>query len=253
MAKRTDEADDFRIRPNRPRSGGKSEARAWSTALRTVLRYAGTSRRSKASTNSGSGGFAQAVQPALRRTYHVHSKQDGGPMEGPWTLHCARERGRRGSGPLTYGRGTGDMPLDPAKELERWQSEGDPRMWKLIVSPEFGERLDLDQLTRDLMTRMEKDLGTKLEWVAVTHFNTEHPHVHVALRGIRDDKSALDLPRDYVRHGIRAIAEDLCTGNWDIVTIWMHESERREIQERRFTSLDRVINRANAVEVADSG
>ena len=76
-------------------------------------------------------------------------------------------------------------------------------MWKLIVSPEFGERLDLDRLTRDLMNRMEKDLGTKLEWVAITHFNTEHPHVHVALRGIRDDKSALDLSRDYVRHGIR--------------------------------------------------
>ena len=48
-------------------------------------------------------------------------------------------------------------PAEPAKELERWQSEGDPRLWKLIVSPEFGERLDLDRLTRDLMARMEKD------------------------------------------------------------------------------------------------
>ena len=137
-------------------------------------------------------------------------------------------------------------PAEPAKELERWQSEGDPRLWKLIVSPEFGERLDLDRLTRDLMARMEKDLGTKLEWVAVPHFNTEHPHVHIALRGIREDKSALDLPRDYVRHGIRAIAEDLCTrqlghrNQLDAVA-----SERREIQEHRFTSLDRVINRAN--------
>ena len=106
---------------------------------------------------------------------------------------------------------TRDLPLEPAKELARWQSEGDPRLWKLIVSPEFGERVDLDRLTRDLMARMEKDLGTKLEWVAVTHFNTEHPHVHIALRGIREDKTALDLPRDYVRHGMRAIAEDLCT------------------------------------------
>ena len=137
-------------------------------------------------------------------------------------------------------------PAEPAKELERWQSEGDPRLWKLIVSPEFGERLDLDRLTRDLMARMEKDLGTKLEWVAVPHFNTEHPHVHIALRGIREDKSALDLPRDYVRHGIRAIAEDLCTrqlghrNQLDAVA-----SERREIQEHRFTSLDRAINRAN--------
>jgi type IV secretory pathway VirD2 relaxase len=147
-----------------------------------------------------------------------------------------------------------DEPVLPAKELERWQSEGDPRLWKLIVSPEFGERLDLDRLTRDLMVRMEKELGTRLEWVAVTHFNTGHPHVHIALRGIRDDKSALDLPRDYVRQGIRAIAEDLCTrqlghrNQLDAIA-----SERGEIQEHRFTSLDRAINRANSPEVSDSG
>jgi type IV secretory pathway VirD2 relaxase len=147
-----------------------------------------------------------------------------------------------------------DQPVLPAKELERWQNAGDQRFWKLIVSPEFGERLDLDRLTRDLVARMEKDLGTRLEWVAVTHFNTEHPHVHIALRGVRDDKSALDLPRNYVRHGIRAIAEDLCTrqlghrNQLDAIA-----SERREIQERRFTSLDRAIIRASAVGVANSG
>jgi hypothetical protein len=100
---------------------------------------------------------------------------------------------------------------------------------------------------------MEKDVGTKLEWVAVTHFNTEHPHVHIALRGIREDRSALDLPRDYVRHGVRAIAEDLCTrqlghrNQLDAI-----ESERREIEERRFTSLDRAINGANTVELMES-
>ncbi|MDQ6676148.1 MAG: hypothetical protein M3Z09_02495 [Acidobacteriota bacterium] len=147
-----------------------------------------------------------------------------------------------------------NLAAEPAKVLDQWQSEGDPRMWKLIVSPEFGERVDLDRLTRDLIGRMEKALGTKLEWVAVTHFNTEHPHVHIALRGIRDDKSALELPRDYVRHGIRAIAEDLCTrqlghrNHLDAVA-----SERREIQERRFTSLDRAISRANVFEEAAAG
>jgi type IV secretory pathway VirD2 relaxase len=145
-------------------------------------------------------------------------------------------------------------PVLPAKELERWQSEGDLRLWKLIVSPEFGERLELDRLTRELMARMEKDLGTRLEWVAVKHFNTEHPHVHIALRGIRDDKSALKLPRDYVRHGIRAIAEDLCTrqlghrNHLDAIA-----SERREIQERRFTSLDRAINLVSSVETVVPG
>jgi hypothetical protein len=70
VVKKTDEAPDrdgdFRIRPNRPRSSGKSEARACSTALRTILRYAESSRRSNASTNKGAGGCARrAVQPAM--------------------------------------------------------------------------------------------------------------------------------------------------------------------------------------------
>ncbi len=174
--------------------------------------------------------------------------------DGQWRAH-GRYIARESSGGAVLSRLVDEaldgarQPMEPAGELERWQSEGDPRLWKLIVSPEFGERVDLDRLARDLMARMEKDLGTKLEWVAVTHFNTEHPHVHIALRGVREDKSPLDLPRDYVRHGIRAIAEDLCTrqlghrNQLDAIA-----AERREIQERRFTSLDRMISRSNSVD-----
>ena len=29
---------------------------------------------------------------------------------------------------------------------------------------------------------MERDLGTRLEWVAFDHHNTAYPHVHVAIR-----------------------------------------------------------------------
>ncbi len=255
MATRTDEADEFRIRPNRPHSGGKSEARAWSTALRTVLRYAGTSKRSKANTNAGPGGGRRTFnQRCAVRTMYTANK-----TLGQWRAH-GRYIGREsaGGGVLSQIRNPemegGNRPVNPGKELEQWQNEGDPRLWKLIVSPEFGERVDLDRLTRELMARMEKDLGTRLDWVAVTHFNTEHPHIHVALRGIRDDKSALDLPRDYVRHGIRAIAEDLCTrqlGHRNQLDAMA--SERQEIQERRFTSLDRAINRVNAAELTGSG
>jgi type IV secretory pathway VirD2 relaxase len=129
----------------------------------------------------------------------------------------------------------------PPEVLDRWQKAGDPRLWKMIISPEFGERIDLNRLTRDLMGRMEKDLNTRLEWLAVPHFNTEHPHVHVAMRGIKADGSPLDLNREYIRNGIRSIAEDLCTGQIghrnqvDAMT-----AERREVQECRYTSLDRA-------------
>src|ERR1035438_438641 len=55
------------------------------------------------------------------------------------------------------------------RRLDGWQRAGDERMWKLIVSPEFGEQIDLKRLTRELMGRIERELGgASLEWVAVT-------------------------------------------------------------------------------------
>jgi hypothetical protein len=76
----------------------------------------------------------------------------------------------------------GTPTADIASRLQEWQEAADPRIWKLIISPEFGERLDLQRLTRDVMSRMETDLHTSLEWAVVAHFNTEHPHIHIALR-----------------------------------------------------------------------
>ena len=71
-------------------------------------------------------------------------------------------------------------------------------MFKVILSPEFGERLDLKELTRKLMQRMESDLRLQLEWVAVAHFNTEHPHAHVLLRGVAEGQE-IRLPKKYSR------------------------------------------------------
>lgn len=79
------------------------------------------------------------------------------------------------------------------------------------MSPEFGVRIDLKILTRDLLSRMERDLGALLEWVAVERYNTKHPHVHVALRAMGADGKPFQLGRDYIEKDIRASAEDLCT------------------------------------------
>jgi type IV secretory pathway VirD2 relaxase len=98
---------------------------------------------------------------------------------------------------------------------------------------------------------MERDVGTQLEWVAVIHTNTEHPHVHVALRGIRDNGTPLQLDREYVRNGIRRHAEEYCTNQlgfrseMDVI-----DSERREIAAKRFTSLDRLIAWSSQVDTA---
>jgi type IV secretory pathway VirD2 relaxase len=244
VAKATDGTDEFRLRPHRPPLGGKNEASAWSTALRTVFRYASTSVRRR---NTGQSGKSVArprkqfnQRCAVRITYAKNK------VAGQWRAHgryIARE-----SAALDGAAGFGEVGsgVDPAPVLDRWQKQGDARLWKFIVSPEFGDRVDLQQLARELMRRMETDLGTRLEWVAVNHFNTEHPHTHVALRGLRADGSVLDLPRDYVKSGIRLIAEDLCTRQLGYRTeIDAREAERREIDQSRVTSLDRIINRAN--------
>jgi len=46
-------------------------------------------------------------------------------------------------------------------------------------SSSYARRQSIDptlgRQTRDLASRMEKDLGTLLEWAAVAHYNMEHP------------------------------------------------------------------------------
>jgi type IV secretory pathway VirD2 relaxase len=50
---------------------------------------------------------------------------------------------------------------------------------------------------------MESDLGTKLDWVAIDHYDTAQPHTHLLVRGARDDGKDLVMPRQYISHGIR--------------------------------------------------
>ena len=125
--------------------------------------------------------------------------------------------------------------------LER--QKGDTYQFRLIVAPEDGGRMaDLKPFVRDLMRDMEEDLRTKLDWVAVDHFNTGHPHTHIVIAGHDDRGQDLVMARHYISHGIRHRAQDL-------VTLELgpeQEFERiiklaNEMKAERFTSLDRGI------------
>lgn len=55
---------------------------------------------------------------------------------------------------------------------------------RLMLSPAADEQPDdLRDLTRHVMGELEKEKGMSLHWVAVAHYNTDHPHVHVVLCG----------------------------------------------------------------------
>ncbi|HEX8668902.1 MAG TPA: DUF3363 domain-containing protein [Allosphingosinicella sp.] len=129
--------------------------------------------------------------------------------------------------------------------LER--GEGDRHQFRFIVSPEDGAALEnLRGFTRDLMAKMEEDLRTNLDWVAVDHFDTGHPHTHVLVRGVTEDGKTLNIAGDYIAHGIRGRASE-------IMTRWLGPQSELEVQEQlarevdadRLTSLDRsLIGRA---------
>lgn len=118
--------------------------------------------------------------------------------------------------------------------------EDDRHHFRFIVSPEDAEQLqDLRATTRDLMAQVERDLHTRLDWVAVDHWNTDNPHVHVLVRGVADDGADLVISGDYVGRGMRQRAMDL-------VSLELGPRSEREIAAsldkevslERWTSLD---------------
>ena len=120
---------------------------------------------------------------------------------------------------------------------------GDRHQFRFIVSPEDGDQYDdLKPLTRRLMDRMEEDLGTKLDWVAVDHFNTGHPHTHIVVRG-RDDRGAdLVIARDYMTTGFRERAAELVDLDLGPRThLEITQTLRAEVEQERLTSIDRAL------------
>ena len=127
--------------------------------------------------------------------------------------------------------------------LER--SAGDRHQFRFIVSAEDGsEYADLKPYIRRLMTQMETDLGTKLDWVAADHFNTAHPHTHIMLRGVDDTGENLIIAREYISHGIRERAAELATLDLGPRTDQEIEARlRHDIGEERMTAIDRRLIR----------
>lgn len=119
----------------------------------------------------------------------------------------------------------------------------DRHQFRFIVSPEDADRLeDLTDFTRDLMTRMEADLGTRLDWVAVNHFNTAHPHVHVVINGRDDQGKDLVIDGGYITHGLRERASEAVTLDLGPVSeIEQRQRLETEIDRDRFTRLDRSL------------
>ena len=243
MEKNKDNEREFRLRPRKPAARG--ERQVYASAYKIMMHHArmsGVRRRRVV----GFGTTAMHTRPYSQRCA-VRVLYSKNTSKGQWRAHgryVARESATHEGDPRAVGFSANQEGVDTATRLEGWQKASDERLWKLIVSPEFGDRVDMKRLTRDLMAEMESDLGTPLEWVAVAHYNTEHPHTHVALRGVGAKGRPVRLSRDYIRGGIRENAENLCTLQLGYRTEFdAADAQRREVHQRRYTSLDRIIQR----------
>lgn len=125
------------------------------------------------------------------------------------------------------------------------RAEGDRHQFRFIVAPEDGDQYDdLKSLTRRLMAQMEQDLGTRLDWVAVDHYNTGHPHSHILVRGRDDRGQDLVIAREYITTGLRERAADLVTLDLGPRSDLEIENRlRREVEQERLTSIDRRLLR----------
>lgn len=131
--------------------------------------------------------------------------------------------------------------VDGKAFLER--SADDRHQFRFIVSPEDGASFDtLKSFTRELVAKMEQDLGTTLDWVAVDHFDTGHPHTHLLVRGATEDGKTLNIAGDYIARGIRGRASEIMT-RWlgPQSELELREQLSREIGAERLTKLDRDL------------
>ena len=153
------------------------------------------------------------------------------------------------------------QPYGPAMDVADRQEfaavgREDRHQFRFIVAPEDGAELtDLRDFTRVLMATMERDLGTKLEWIAVDHWDTDNPHTHIVLRGKDDRGKDLIIARHYVTDGMRLRACELST-EWlgSRTEREIQASLQREVSQEAWTGLDRQLQahaRDGAINLTD--
>jgi type IV secretory pathway VirD2 relaxase len=119
---------------------------------------------------------------------------------------------------------------------------GEKRQFRFIIGPEDGEALDLRDYTRRLVDRMEKDLGRKLRWAAVCHYDTDNPHVHLVVRGVDARNQELRIDRTYISESLRLRARELATRELGPRSaLEVRRQLDREVSQERLTTVDRQL------------
>ncbi len=248
--------DDFQVRPGRIRSSKRQRAKPFiAQALAAAQRAGGGISRNGTLTKGRASHFGRGRVASVRANRLLTSRSRlvtikarvvrHSPHAAPLTAHLGylRREGvtRDGEKARLFGPETEDA--DPKAFAERCRE--DRHHFRFIVSPEDAPELsDLKGYARELVGQMESDLGSKLDWVAVDHWNTQHPHLHIIVRGVADDGRDLVISRDYIKEGMRARAQDLITQELGPRTdLNIRHALERQVEADYWTQLDRQLVR----------
>ncbi len=244
--------DDFRARPGRIRSTRGPRTKPFlAQALQAAQKAGGLSRGS----GCRSSRFGRGRAASLAASRMLQARGRGAmvkarvvrQMRSPGALrahlgYLKRDGVTRDGSPGKLFDAAGN-DADGRAFAER--CEGDRHHFRFIVSPDdAGELSSLRGFTRELMDQASRDLGTRLDWVAVDHWNTEHPHIHILVRGRADDGSDLVISRDYIGSGLRARASELVTRELGRRSeLEVRRGLEAEVTAERWTRLDRSLAR----------
>ncbi|MHC2275699.1 type IV secretory pathway VirD2 relaxase [Bradyrhizobium diazoefficiens] len=250
------EENDFHPRPGRIRSSRSQRAKPFiAQALAAAQRAGGGISRAGYLVSSRHSRFGRGRVASVRANRLLTGRSRLVTIKARVVRHRARSASlaahlgylrregvtRDGEKAHLFGPDTEDA--DPKAFAERCR--GDRHHFRFIVSPEDApEMADLKGFARELVGQMEIDLGTKLDWMGVDHWNTQHPHVHIIVRGVAEDGQDLVISRDYIKEGMRARAQDRVTQELGLRSdLDIRRSLERQVEAERWTQLDRQLVR----------
>ena len=267
----TRDDDRFKVKPGAPngRAGegnGQRAQRFVSQVLKQVsksgakasgahaARPASTFGRGRVAAGRAGHTLAVTARRVVIKSRYVVLKKAGAKSVSTHLRYIERDGvtrdGQRGQ---AYGAETDMADLKAFEE----RGKGDRHQFRFIVSVEdAGELEDLRGYTREFMQRMTTDLETRLDWVAIDHWDTDNPHTHIVLRGRTGEGRVkghdLVIAPDYMAHGMRMRASELAT-EWlgPRTELEIRQGLIREVEQERLTSLDRALLRQATVDIVD--
>jgi type IV secretory pathway VirD2 relaxase len=255
-------AERFRIRPRPPRSRTGRSGRVF--VARVIAEMSQVGRGLGRASNWGNHALSRGqvaarfagdrLQPQSRRvvikTRFVILSSSSSRAVQTHLRYIARDGVTPDGAPgVAYDSQGEDADLNAFEQRGR----GDRHQFRFIIAPENAVELeDLQAFTRELMARMEVDVGSRLDWVAVDHWDTDNPHTHVVLRGRHEAGHDLVLAREYISHGMRFRASELAT-EWlgPRTELEIRQSLSRQVAQERWTGLDIALKARSIGGVVD--